>query len=275
MITGHSATYALLGHPVAHSLSPAMHNAWFAAYGVDAVYVALPVPPSAGALVDAIRTLGLAGANVTVPHKARVLEALDEVGPVAEACGAVNTIVRRGDRLLGYNTDADGFVRAWEEAGGLPGGTRAVVLGAGGAGRAVALGLARAGAHRVVLLNRSTRSIARLEAAAGPTTVRIAGFDAWTGLVRDADVIVNALPAAGRQLVDALDTADLSPDAWWCDLNYWDSAPPGLARARAQGLRTLTGHGMLLHQGALAFSRFTGIEPDPALTRSLLDRAPT
>ena len=270
MIRGTTRTFALLGHPVAHSLSPAMHNAWFAHHGLDAVYVALPVAPSAARLAEAIHTLGLSGANITVPHKTRLGAALDLLGPVAAATGAVNTIVRRGDQLHGYNTDAEGFVRGWREAGGEPVGARAIVLGAGGAGRAVAAGLASHGADSVTLLNRSARPVDALAAAWPDTQFAVEPLDAWRHRSAEASLVVNALPSAGRPLVAALDLSSLATDVWWSDLNYWDDAPPGLAEASARGLRTATGHKMLLHQGALAFALFTGIEPDPAIARPLV-----
>ncbi|MFT5459809.1 MAG: shikimate dehydrogenase [Myxococcota bacterium] len=270
MITGHTPVFALLGDPVQHSLSPAIHNAWFAHHGLDGVYVAIPVPSDAGSIGPALRDLCFAGVNLTVPHKGAVLDVLDSIGPLARAAGAVNTVVRRGSGLHGANTDAEGFVRAWVEAGGSPGGAHAVILGAGGAARAVAAGLAGHGATAIVILNRSPVALSPLKAAY-PRTVFTSGR--LTDLPRHAstaDLVVNATPGGARSSVAALSTDGLRPSAFWCDLNYWDPAPPQLASCRAMGLRTLTGHSMLVHQGALSFSLFTGVEPDLAVARLLV-----
>ncbi|MQL53806.1 shikimate dehydrogenase [Desulfofundulus thermobenzoicus] len=156
-ISGHTRVCGLFGHPVEHSFSPAMHNAAFAHLDLDFVYVAFAVPPGelAGA-VAGIRALNLAGVNVTVPHKEKVVSYLDELTTGARLSGAVNTIVHRDGRLIGYNTDGEGFVRFLvDDARFAPGGKRVLVLGAGGAARAVAVHLALAGAAQILVANRT------------------------------------------------------------------------------------------------------------------------
>ena len=167
-VTASTGLVAVLGHPVAHSLSPRMHNAAFRAQGVDMVYLAFDVHPERlGAAVDGLRALGLRGANVTVPHKERVILLLDEVEPLAARLGAVNTIVNEDGRLMGHNTDVAGFREALrtvrpEGARGL----RCLVAGAGGAARAVVAALIEDGAARIWVYNRThARAVSLCETA--------------------------------------------------------------------------------------------------------------
>src|SRR5690606_16596671 len=168
-VTGRTRVAAVIGSPVRHSLSPTIHNAAFAATGLDWVYVAFEVPEGRGGdAVAAVRTLGLAGLSVTMPHKAAVHDAVDERTPVAAALGAVNCVYWRGDRLVGDNTDGAGFLDALRADEGVEvGGRRCVVVGAGGAGRAVAHALGGAGAAEVVVVNRSPGPAARAAELAG------------------------------------------------------------------------------------------------------------
>jgi shikimate dehydrogenase len=154
-INGQTKLVGLIGYPVEHSLSPAMHNSAFAELSLNWCYLPLLVlPERLGEAVAGLRALSFVGANVTVPHKEAVMSYLDEVTPEAQAIGAVNTIVIHGDELIGYNTDWQGFLTALNEGGFDPQGKRAVVLGAGGAARAVVYALAHAGAQ-VTVLNRT------------------------------------------------------------------------------------------------------------------------
>lgn len=253
--------YALLGHPVAHSRSPALHNGWFARYGIAARYEAIELDPARASEVGAFfRGSGLAGANLTVPFKAAILADLDEITDVARAAGSVNTLWWEGERLCGDTTDAAGFVAALEP---LDPRRRAIVLGAGGAGRAVAAGLAQRGFVTVVLLNR-TESTAR--AALGPlrahfphTRFSAGSFEAWSEHAPDAGLVASCVSGPGRSAVAALDVGLVASDCRWCDLNYWDSSPP---HADVLGKRFDDGSSMLVHQAALAFERWTGIRPD-------------
>lgn len=270
-VSGATRTFAVVGWPVARSRSPALHAAWLAEHGVDGVYVALPVPPDRGAeIVPALHTLGLAGVNVTVPFKEVVAAEVDELRGVASWLRAANTVVREGDRLVGHNTDAAGFVAGLVgEHGGVVKGARAVVLGAGGAGLAVGAGLAQAGAAEVTWLNRSP---GRAEAAAARVARACPGVGCTSGpldaatfadLAPRADLVVVSVSGEGADAVAALDLARLRPDAVLCDLNYWQHDPPWLAAHRARGGRVQDGWPMLVHQAALAFALFTGISPDP------------
>lgn len=263
MIDGGSAVFALLGRPVRHSRSPAIHNALFRRHGVRAVYVCLEPPPGTP-LGPILRCL--AGANVTAPLKGEVIGALDALTPDARAAGAVNTVLRRDGALVGDNTDGEGFLRGLREAFGPVAPRRVVVLGAGGAARAVAWALAGAGARDVRFLARDPR---RAEAAVVPLAA--GGGARWSvaPLAPDAlawgpDLVVNATPTGAREAVEALSVDPLEPGALWCDLNYHDPRPPRFEALRARGLRALGGGPMLRHQALLAFQRFTGVAPDPS-----------
>ncbi len=260
----------LIGWPVAHSRSPAIHNAAFAALGLDWCYVPLPVPPGlAGAAVAGLAALGLAGANVTVPHKQAVLPYLigrsDEVGVL----GAANTLVVRDEAgqpaVYGHNTDHAGFVRALADAGIDAAGCRAVVLGAGGAARAVVYGLLQAGAAAVSVLNRSPERAEALVAelggghdslTAGPLEAGFLGRQA-----DQADLLINATtigmePAAGASPWP--DELPLPRRMAVFDLVYQPRRTRLLAQAEAAGALAVGGLGMLVHQAALAFELWTG-----------------
>lgn len=259
-VGGATRVAAVIGDPVAHSLSPAIHNAAFAATGFDGVFVALPVRPrDLGAAVAGARALDLLGLSVTMPHKATVVPYLDDVGHDAAALGAVNCIVREGDGLLGANTDGPGFVDALTAASVDLVGTRVLVLGAGGAARAVIGALVGAGVAEVGVVNRSRE---RAEAALllGGRAVRVA--DAADA--PDYDLVVNAtsvgMGAAPEAAVLPLDPSLLREGHVVVDLVYEPVETGLLAAARASGARTVDGVGMLVHQAARAFTLWTGLD---------------
>ena len=272
----------ILGDPIAHTLSPAMHNAAFAALGLDWVYVAVRVRPRD--LEDAlrgIRAMGWAGINVTIPHKERVVRFLDRLSPEARLTGAVNTIVHGPRGLTGHNTDGRGFVAALaKERRFRPDGTRAVILGAGGSARGIAVALLRDGAREIAILNRTPRraaALARHLSAAfpraridfGPLTPERAG-EAFEG----ADLLVNATAVGmGGTAHRGLPLARLARRAIVSDIVYRPARTPLLEQAARRGLRTQGGLGMLLHQGAEAFSLWTGRPAPLRVMRRALERA--
>jgi shikimate dehydrogenase len=273
-ISGQTAVAALIGSPVAHSLSPAIHNAAFAAAGLDWVYVAFDVAPGrASAALDAMRTLGLGGLSVTMPHKDAVFAAVDELDPGAATLGSVNTVVRRPDgRLVGHSTDGDGFVASLRaDAGFDPDGARVVVLGAGGAARSVVEALARHGAGEVVVVNR-TRERGEQAAALAGARGRVGAPEC----VAEADLVVNATsigmgePATSGTL--PCDPAWLHPGQLVADLVYHPLETSLLAAARARGARVLDGLGMLVHQAVLQQVLWTGQRPDPDVMRAAAER---
>jgi len=261
-VTGRTRVAAVIGSPVRHSLSPTILNAAFAATGLDWVYVAFEVPEGRGGdAVAAVRTLGLAGLSVTMPHKAAVHDAVDERTPVAAALGAVNCVFWRGDRLVGDNTDAAGFLDALRVDEGVEvAGRRCVVVGAGGAGRAVAHALGGAGAAEVGVVNRSPSPAERAAALAGA-----AGRVGEPDDVARADLVVNATPlgmgVTGPDEPLPVDVELLRPGQVVVDLIYQPAVTPLLAAASERGAVAVNGLGMLVHQAAHAFRRWTGEEP--------------
>lgn len=258
--SGHTATYALVGHPVRRSRSPGLHSALFSAAGLDAVYVCLDVDPAAAREVpEAIRTLGLSGVNLTVPFKEAVVPHLDALTDAAQAAGAVNTLFWDGDRLVGDNTDGAGLLDAAHEAGARLD-APAVVLGAGGTARAVSAALIAAGCPQVTLLNRT---LARAAAAAKSLGCGAGSLDApgFAHAGDQAGLVVNCTAGGAAPLVDSLPLEPLAADAVWIDANYWMSDPPQQSACEVHGLRFQTGHAMLLHQGVRAWRRWTGRTP--------------
>ncbi len=270
MITGTTQLAGVIGSPVRHSLSPVIHNAAFAAGGLDWVFVAFEVVPGAAvSALGAMRALGLAGMSVTMPHKEDVAAAVDELDPAARALRTVNTVVRRPDgRLTGYSTDGPGFVASLAEAGIDPAGMTVAVLGAGGAARAVIDALARAGAARIAVINRSADR-AGLAAALAPG-IGVVGVPAD---IVTADLVVNAT-SIGMGVVEATaadvpcDVALLRPGHIVADLVYHPLETGLLAAARAAGATTVDGLGMLVHQAALQQHLWTGVKPDPVAMRA-------
>jgi shikimate dehydrogenase len=259
LITGATRVVGIIGDPVTHSRSPAIHNAAFAALSLDFVFVALPVRAGQGsAAVRAVATLGLAGLSVTMPHKDDAARACDELTPAAAALGAVNAVVRRDDgSLLGASTDGEGLVRALADEGVDPAGTRVLVLGAGGAARAIVAALGGLGADLAVAARRAGAATAAASLAPGGRAVAMAEVADWVSL---ADVVVNATP-----LGMAGDPPPFPPDRLHArqlvvDTVYHPPETPLLAAARAHGARAVNGLGMLVHQAALAFELWTGQE---------------
>jgi shikimate dehydrogenase len=255
-----------MGTPIRHSLSPTIFNAAFGAAGLDWAYLAFEVPEGAAGLAMAgVRALGLEGMSVTMPHKSAVLDALDRVSEDAAALGAVNCITRRGGLLHGDNTDGQGFVDSLRIDEGIEvSGMRCAVVGAGGAGRAVARALAQAGAGSVTVVNRSPEPAQRAVALTGRPG-RVGTHDD----LEDAEIVVNATPLGMGVLVTTagdheplpFDVGRLGPGQVVVDLVYHPAVTPLVAAARQHGLRTVNGLGMLIHQAAHAFRLWTSEEP--------------
>lgn len=269
-LSGATRLAAVIGHPVIHSLSPAIHNAAFAATGLDWVFVAFDVAVGdvRGAL-EGTRALGIAGLSVTMPHKAAVAELVDELTPAAASLGAVNCVVNRHGHLLGDNTDGAGFLRGLaDDSGHSVSGRRCLVVGAGGAARAVVLACAEAGAEEVVVLNRNRQ---RGEAAAELAGER--GRIGEPGDVARAEMVVNATPIGmGDDQRLPLDPSALSPGQVVVDLVYHPAETPLLRAARRRGLGAHNGLSMLVHQAAVAFERWTGTTAPVEAMRDAVSR---
>lgn len=247
---------AVIGSPVAHSLSPAIHRAAFDAAGVDWTYAALEVAPGAAAdALAAMRTLNIAGLSVTMPHKEAVADAVDRLDPAARALHSVNTVSWDGDELVGSSTDGAGFVASLADADVEVDGAKVAVIGAGGAARSVIDALARAGASDITVLNRTEY---KAEAAAALTPV------ASPGIVSDisrADIVVNATSVG----MGGDESLPCDPDLFRdgqvvADLIYHPLVTRWMAAATERGARTVDGLGMLVHQAALQQRIWLGVD---------------
>jgi len=241
-------------HPAGHTRSPAMHNAAYAHLDLDARYAVWDVPPAGlAAKIDRLRAEGIRQLSVSIPHKEAVMELIDEVEPTAARIGAVNTIVRRGNRLVGSNTDCPGALRALERAGDMNG-RRAVVLGAGGAARGVVFGLVEAGAQVTVLnrtVSRAEALAAELGAAAGP-------MDALADL--DHDVLVNTTSVGLRSDDSPVPASSLRAGSIVMDAVYDPPMTRLLRDAEAAGATIVGGKWMLVYQGALQLEAWADVE---------------
>jgi shikimate dehydrogenase len=264
---------AVIGSPIGHSLSPVLFNAAFADRGLDWTYVAFEVAEGRADLALAgMRAFGLGGLSVTMPHKAAVAAGVDVLAPDAEALGAVNCVVPHAGRLLGENTDGPWLLAALAEDGISVEGRRCAVIGAGGAARAVVRSFAGAGAADVLVLNRTAERAAVAAKLAGPV--------GRVGLPMDvvsADLVVNATSVgmAGTSMAGhvPLDPALLGPGNVVVDLVYEPGDTPLLQAARRRGATCIGGLGMLVHQAALAFGRWTDVEPPVAVMRAAAEEA--
>jgi shikimate dehydrogenase len=258
-----STVVGVIGDPIAHSLSPLLHNTAFAHLGLDWVSVGFRVPAgSASAALAGARALGLAGLSVTMPHKAAAAESVDDRTPIAQRLGAVNCVANHDGRLIGTNTDGQGFMEALARGTGFePAAKTCVVIGAGGAARAVVLALAEAGAAEIVVVAR--RPEAAAEAAA------LADSRGRVGSARDApgtDLVVNATPVGmigdgSATHTPVVPAEALGPGQVVVDLVYEPAETEWMARAARQGAVVLGGLGMLVHQAAAQLSLWTGLEP--------------
>ncbi len=275
MITGATRVVGVIGDPVRHSMSPVIHNAAFAAASLDWAGLAFPVRDgrAADALVG-VRALGLEGLSVTMPHKAAVARVVDDRSADVEALDAVNCVVRDGDRLRGENTDGPGFLDNLRiDEGFDPAGRRCVVLGAGGAARAVVRALAGAGAVAVVVVNPTSARAEDAARLAGPV-----GSVGGAGAAAEADLVVNATSVGmGAEVADEtawpLDPSLLGAGQLVVDLVYEPALTPLLVAAPERGGITVGGVGMLVHQAAHAFRHWTGEAPPLAAMAAAADAA--
>lgn len=264
--TGKTAVAGVFGWPINHSRSPRLHGFWLAKYGIDGAYLPFSTRPEN--LVDAIRALpklGFRGGNITLPHKERALAAVDELSDVARRIGAVNTLIVREDgSILGHNTDGYGFLQhlqtsapQWRAEAGP-----AVVLGAGGAARAVIVALLDAGVPKVILTNRTGSRAENLARDLG-SKIDVVDWDDRESALKDAGLLVNTtqLGQAGQAALE-LDLKNLPTDAVVDDIVYVPLESNLLAGARARGNAVVDGIGMLLHQARPGFKAWFGVEPE-------------
>ncbi len=275
-IDGDTRLLAVIGHPVRHSLSPQMHNASFAAEGLNFVYVALEVAPEdLPAATRGAAALGFRGFNATIPHKPALVPLMDRLDEAARIAGVVNTVVIDGETLTGYNTDGSGLLEACGEAGIGTQDKRVLILGAGGTAASVAFALGQAGAAEVRIANRSPDAARRLseELRVGVSAdVEVYPLDALDEAARGAEIFVNAT-SLGMKEEDPLPIPAryLQEGQTVCDAVYRAGLETALIRAaRERGARVVTGQRMLLYQGVQAQRLWTGHEPNvPAMEAAL------
>ena len=280
-INGQTRIVGVIGDPVQHSRSPQMHNAAIVERKLDYVYV--PFHVRSGELREAIegfKALNVLGVNVTIPHKQTVMSILDDVSHEATLIGAANTLIFCDGRVSGDNTDAQGFLRAMTEEGiDIPVGGSAVVLGAGGAARAVVVALALSGLDLITIANRTEWKAIQFEKdLATISETEISAVDLASNqlnsAIRSADLLVNTT-SVGMQETDQLliDPDSLNPGTIVYEIVYTPPETPLLRVAREKGCQTIGGIGMLVHQGAIAFEKWIGIVPNVETMRIALKQA--
>jgi len=260
--------FGLLGHPVGHSMSPLMHNDAFVALGIDNYYQAFDVAPERlEKAVVGMKALGISGFNVTIPHKVAIMEFLDEIDGEAKTIGAVNTVVNENGRFVGYNTDGQGYLDALLEdiSEETLHQANVLIIGAGGAARAIVTVLSRFGTKRLVICNRTVEKAEVLAKECSQkteiSTMTIADAEA---ALEQFDVIVNTTSVGMSPNIDAkpISLEKLKEDALVSDLIYNPLETALLKEAKQRGGKTQNGVGMFVGQGALAFKKWTGVEPN-------------
>ncbi len=272
----------LIGWPIAHSLSPVMHNAAFDSLGLDYHYTLLPTKPDdLETLLTNFASRGFVGGNITMPHKQAVMSYLDEISEDARSIGAVNTIHVQDGKMIGHNTDWVGFLNALLEARHNPAGMNVAILGAGGAARAAIFALAGAGVAQIIVINRTvsrgeqlTDEMARVFPAC-QITFQPLEPETLQAVPNDVDLVVNAT-SVGMEPQDGLsvwpDQIPIPTKAIYYDVIYKPSQTHFLQRAEAAGRPTLNGVGMVVHQGVAGFKIWTGKEPPvETMWQSVLD----
>lgn len=272
----HYTLTGLFGHPVGHSRSPHMHNAAFRAKGIPYVYVAFDIQPGRiGTAVESIRSLGMRGVNVTIPYKVEVVPYLDRITPEAEMIGAVNTIVYENGELIGHNTDGTGYVRSLLEETGisLPE-TDVLVLGAGGAARAVVTALALHGAKGIFVANRTREKGDQLtERISKLCTSRSLSMEEIPKLVEQVQLVVNTTSLGMHPATQEvpIDPAWLQKGQVVSDLIYNPRETRLLREAKQRGATVHGGLGMFIYQGAEAFTLWTGLEAPIDIMRQTVE----
>lgn len=278
-LTGHTRIVGVIGDPIEHSRSPQMHNAALAKAGLDYVYVPFHVcPDDLAAAMAGFKAINVVGINVTLPHKQAVIQHLTSISREAELIGAVNTLTFVDRNIHGDNTDAPGVLKALEEEGNMsiPVGENTVVLGAGGAARAVVVALALRGVASITIANRTVeKAVALAEEMDRKTGVPMQGMgladERLSLAIRQSKLLVNTATTSMDVTQPLLISADwLQPDTIVYDIVYTPPVTPLMQAATARGCPILGGIGMLVHQGAIAFEKWTGVTPCTETMRQAL-----
>ncbi|MGM0900155.1 MAG: shikimate dehydrogenase [Bacillota bacterium] len=258
--------YGVIGDPIAHSMSPVMINDLFDLYGIDATYMPFHVTSDGlEAAVNGLKALGVVGFNVTVPHKTEIMPFLDEIDPMAKAIGAVNTVVNKDGRMIGYNTDGRGYVRGLKEEISSLTGQTVLMIGAGGAARGIYFSMAEAGVERIDICNRTPSKATELMRTC-PFPVKTEVFDIKKAeeLLPQYDLLIQTTLIGMAPKIEGtpLLLKGLKPDSFVSDIIYNPLETKFLREASSAGARTQNGIEMFVYQGALAFEIWTGIFPD-------------
>lgn len=279
-ISGGTKIVGVFGYPVKHSASPAMHNAAFRTCNLDYVYLAFEVKPELlGQALGGLPALGIHGVNLTIPHKENALQFMDKLSSEAAAMGAVNTVVIEHNVLTGHDTDTEGFLKSLsEESGFKPQGQKAIVLGAGGASRAVLFGLAGAKISEIVIANRTSARAEKLASETGrkfpevKTKTIPLSTDSITEEMASCSLLVNTTPL-GMNGENPIRNADcLHKNLTVYDLIYIPQSTPLLKEAQKAGARTVSGLNMLVYQGAISFELWTGKKPPISIMKDAAEK---
>lgn len=280
-IDGKTELYGIIGYPVKHTFSPLMHNAAFESLGINAVYLPFEVKPKGlKTAISCMKSLGIRGLNVTIPHKERILECLDGIDKEAALISAVNTIVNKNGRFIGFNTDGRGFINSLNEEFGIsPKGKNFFIMGAGGASLAISFSLALSGAKRIVLVDKIEEKAIKLASSLAKNTPCEAialkrDKRAIKEVILNSDVFINATPC-GMKATDprVIEPEFLHKGLFVYDIIYNPPVTRLLKDAKKRGARCSNGIGMLLNQGAISFRLWTGRKAPVAVMRKALTGA--
>ena len=266
--------YAVIGNPIEHSLSPLMHNTWITEEERDAAYLPLHVlPENLEQAFTGMKVLGISGFNITIPHKETIIPLLDELDPLAKRMGAVNTVVRlKNGQYKGYNTDGLGFVKSLEDAVGTQHkNKRILIIGAGGASRGICFALVQEGYTNIAIANR-TVSKAQAICNELDTSAEALSLDEAATQLGEFGIIVQTTSAGlnHSEFALPLPLENLSKTAIVADIVYNPLMTPFLAQSKEKGATVVTGLGMFIHQGALAYSYWTDVYPKAAVVEDVL-----
>jgi shikimate dehydrogenase len=267
--------YGVIGDPISHSMSPDMHNASFKALGLEATYKSFHVTPERlQSAIEGVRGLGIGGLNVTIPHKVNVMNHLDEIDPLASKIGAVNTIVNENGKLVGYNTDGIGYVTSLKEVlkeKSLKD-SSILIIGAGGAARAIYFSLLVEGVEQLSIANRTLENATSIIEAQSSSSSRAISFQEAEKEIATYDIIINTTSIGMKpNLIEVpLSLEYMNKNTVVSDIIYNPLETKWLQEAKAKGAITQNGVGMFVFQGALAFEKWTGIYPDIDIMRNVI-----
>ncbi|WP_050180955.1 shikimate dehydrogenase [Domibacillus robiginosus] len=268
--------YGVIGDPIGHSMSPDMHNDSFSALQIDAHYQPFHIKSEdLKTAVAGMKAIGLSGFNVTVPHKTAIMPLLDEIDPLAQAIGAVNTVVREENRFIGYNTDGEGFVRGLnEEYGSSVLDKKIAIIGAGGAARAIYYTLSQQGSIRVDIANRTPEKAEELKNRCPyPVETVLLSLEELEKQLGHYDILIQTTSIGMSPKVSEtpISVANIRPDAFVSDIIYNPAETMIMKEAKKQGARVQNGLKMFVYQGALAFEKWTGVLPDPKRMQKIVE----